>query len=174
MSASLRRIVFVLCTSCLLGRGQVPTPGAIPGSGHATVTVIFKDPANFTDVRENGRPWNSESYLEVLRADVEQAAAARLARGQRLTITFTDIDLAGETRFNQPEQIRIMTTLEVPRATLTFQLIDAEGRILKAGTRELQDLDYLRQAGRPDSRNPLYYDRQLLRHWLQAEFGPPH
>ena len=39
----------------------------------------------------------------------------------------------------------------------------------KEGERKLQDPEYLTQAGRPGSQEPLYYDKQLLKRWLQNE-----
>lgn len=134
------------------------------------VTVTFQDPDKFTDVRETGSTITSIYYLDELRHCLQQTASPLLAPGQKLAITVTDIDLAGENLFNQPHMIRIMKDLYPPRVHLKFQLLAADGRVLKEGERKLQDLDYLMQAGRPGSQDPLYYDKELLKRWLQNEF----
>jgi hypothetical protein len=134
------------------------------------VTVTFQDPDNFTDVRENGSSITSTYYLDVLRTCLQQTASPLLAAGQKLVITVTDIDLAGENLFNQPHQIRVLKDIYAPRVKLKFQLIAADGTVVKEGERKLQDLDYLMQAGRPGSQETLYYDKQLLKQWLEKEF----
>ncbi len=155
--------------------GLVLTTGFAPQLAAAAktpdnVTVTFQDPDKFSDVLENGRNDNSTYFLDELRNCLQQTAAPLLAAGQKLTITVTDIDLAGETRFNQPNQIRVMKEIYAPRAQLKFQLLGADGKMVKEGERKLQDLDYLMQAGRPGSQEPLYYDKLLLKRWLQDEF----
>ena len=151
--------------------GSGPRPAADKISSD-NVTITFQDPDNFTDVRENGRNDTSTYYLDELRHCLQQTAAPLLAPGQKLAITVTDIDLAGETRFNQPHQIRVMKDIYAPRVHLKFQLLGADGKVMKEGERKLQDLDYLMQAGRPGASEPLYYDKLLLRQWLQHELKP--
>lgn len=147
--------------------GTVHSSAVNPPDG---VTVTFQDPDKFTDVRENGSNDNSASDLDELQACLQQAASPALAAGQKLAITITDIDLAGENRLNQPDQIRVMKDVYPPRVSLKFQLIGADGKVLKEGERKLQDLDYLAQSGRPGSQEPLYYDKQLLKDWARKEF----
>ncbi len=147
---------------------------AAPAKTADNVTVTFHEPEKFTDVLENGSNLTSTYYLDQLRDCLLTAAAPLLARGEKLAITVTDIDLAGETRFNQPHQIRIMKDIYVPRIALNFQLLGADGKVLKEGERKLVDLNYMMQLRRLGSDQPLYYDKQLLTSWLQAEFKAKH
>ncbi len=134
------------------------------------VTVTFQDPDKFTDVLENGFNTTSTYYLDLLRDCLMQNASPLLAAGQKLAITVTDVDLAGETRFNQPHQIRVIKDIYMPRVQLKFQLLGADGRMVKEGERKLVDRDFMLQAGHPGSDEPLYYDRQLLKQWVRDEF----
>lgn len=134
------------------------------------VTVTFHEPESFTDVLENGSSLTSTYYLEQLRECLQTAATPLLEAGQKLAITFTDVDLAGETRFNQPHQIRIMKDIYAPRVVLNFRLLGSDGKIMKEGERKLSDLNYMMQLRRPGSEQPLFYDKQLLTQWLQDEF----
>jgi hypothetical protein len=134
------------------------------------VTVTFLDPDKFTDVLENGSSLTSTYYLEELRDCLQKAAAPLLAEGQKLAVTVTDVDLAGETRFNQPQQIRIMKDIYMPRAELKFQLLGADGKVVAEGTRRLIDRNFMLQVRIPGSEEPLYYDKQMLKQWVRAEF----
>ncbi len=134
------------------------------------VTVTFQNPDNFSDVLENNSNLTSTYYLDQLRDCLLQTAAPLLAAGQKLVLTVIDIDLAGETRFNQPHQIRVMKDIYIPRAHLKFQLLGADGKVLQEGERKLSDMNYQSQVRRPGSDEPLYYDKQLLKQWLRDEF----
>lgn len=157
--------------------GVLVTAGfaAQPGSAVKTpdnVTVIFQDADKFTDVLENNSNTTSTYYLDQLRDVLIKTAAPLLAPGQKLAITVTDIDLAGETRFNQPSQIRVIKDVYVPRAELKFQLLGADGKVVKEGTRKLSDLNYQTRLRGIGSDQPLYYDKLLLKEWVQSEFKP--
>lgn len=145
-------------------------PAAAAPKAKDNVTVNFQDPDKFTDVLENNSNSTSTYFLDQLKGCLQETASPLLAPGQKLVITVTDIDLAGETRFNQPDQIRIMKDIYAPRAELKFELLGADGKVLKSGERRLVDHDYLMQAGRVGTSEPLFYDKQLLKDWLQREF----
>ena len=133
------------------------------------VTVVFQDPDNFTDVRDSHTNMNSSSDLDELRDYVQKTATPLLAAGSKLTITFLDIDLAGDIRPDK-DNIRFMTGTTIPRAHVKFQLIGANSRVTKEGDRKLSDMNYqnsIRTIGRDD---PLFYDKQLLKDWITKEF----
>ena len=134
------------------------------------VTVVYVEPDKFTDVLENGTNIVSTYYLDQLRDTLLQAAAPLVPAGQKLTITVTDIDLAGETRFNQPHQIRIMKDIYVPRVFLKFQVVDTDGKVVKEGERRLINMDYLNDMRGFNSSEPLYHDKKLLTEWVGKEF----
>lgn len=141
-----------------------------PVAAADNVSVTFQDPDKFTDVRENNSTTNSTYYLDELKACLKETAALRLAAGQKLNITVTDVDLAGENLFNQPNRIRIYRQIDAPRVKLKFQLLAADGTVLKEGTRNLTDTYYLNNLRLPGSQDPLYYDKQLLIQWVRDEF----
>jgi energy-coupling factor transporter ATP-binding protein EcfA2 len=133
------------------------------------VTVVFQDPDNFTDVRDSHTNMNSSSDLDELRDYVQKTATPLLAGGSKLTITFLDIDLAGDIRPDK-DNIRFMTGTTIPRAHVKFQLIGGNGKVTKEGDRKLSDMNYqnsIRTIGRDD---PLFYDKQLLKEWITKEF----
>jgi hypothetical protein len=134
-----------------------------------SVTVVFQDPDNFTDAKESHTNFTSTAALEELRDYVQQTASHLIPAGSKLTVTFLDLDFAGMIRPDK-DNIRFMTGVTPPRAHVKFQLVDAAGKVIKEDERRLSDMNYqqtVRVQGRSD---PLVYDKQLLRDWLEKEF----
>ena len=101
---------------------------------------------------------------------MQETASPLIAGDERLAITVTDVDLAGENLFTQPDQIRIMRDIYAPRVKLKFRLLAADGKVLKEGERFLTDPFYLYNIRLPASQDPLYYDKALLKDWVRHEF----
>jgi DUF3016 family protein len=133
------------------------------------VTVNFQDPERFTDAGDRHTTQTSTAHLDELRDYVQKTAAPLLPAGTKLSITFLDLDLAGQIRPDH-DNIRVMTGTTAPHAHIKFQLLGADGRPVKEGERRLSDIDYqnsTRTHGRDDS---LFYDKQMLKDWLEKEF----
>ncbi len=133
------------------------------------VTVNFEDPDKFTDISDSHSNLTSTADLDELRNYLRQTAAPLLSAGSQLSVTFLDIDLAGQIRPDK-DNIRLMTGTTIPRAHLKFQLFDAEGKVVKEGDRKLSDLNYQNSIGLVGRNDPLFYDKQLLKDWLRKEF----
>jgi hypothetical protein len=153
--------------------GEITLRHANGGSSAANssepVSVDFQNPDKFTDVRERHSNETSTAILDELRQYVQRTATPLLSSGSKLTVTFLDVDLAGDTRPDK-DDIRVMTGTTLPRAHLKFRLVDANGKVRKEGERKLSDLNYQSSGtiiGRDD---PLYYDKQLLKDWITKEF----
>jgi len=143
--------------------------GASAENSAEPVVVNFQNPDKFTDVRERNSNETSPALLEELRQFVQRTATPLLATGSKLTVTFTDIDLAGDTRPDK-DGIRVMTGTTLPRAHLKFRLVDANGKVRKEGERRLSDLNYQNSGTLVGRDDPLYYDKQLLKDWIAKEF----
>ena len=146
-------------------------------SGGPRVEVAFFEPAHFTDVRDSypiGSDQGRDATLAELKSYLVERALHCLAPGQKLTITVTDVDLAGDFepwRGAQWGDVRVVRDIYPPCIELSFQLKDAEGTIVKSGKRTLRDLTFqMRLSLNTD--DPLRYDKGLLDDWLSAEFRP--
>src|SRR3954464_9487729 len=133
----------VVLAAALFAGGCQSTPTNPNPAASADVTVNFTDPDKFTDVRDsvNGRP--SQYYLDELTRYVKEESARHLTSGQKLTVTFKDIDLAGDIPPGSIHDVRIMKEIYIPRMELHFQLMDAAGAVLKEADRRLVDLNYM-------------------------------
>lgn len=151
---------------------QGPPAQPDPDETWRGVTVRFQDPDNFTDAVEDSPGSTSAYYLDELREYVQRIAASRLAAGQRLTIVFLDLDLAGYIRPDR-HNLRVLTGGSPPRAHLRFQLIGSDGQPLREGEQQLSDPSYQFNAPLPGRDEPLYYEKQMLRDWILQEFAAP-
>lgn len=136
------------------------------------VTVKFKESDKFTDAASRFNSGTDQHYLDDLSAHLQKVADREIAPGQKLEVTITDIDLAGEfipTNVNM-QDVRIIKDIYIPRLTLSFKLLDADGKVIKEGERKLTDLNFMNNIGLIGRDQPLYYDKALLSDWVRKEF----
>ena len=135
------------------------------------VVVTFENPEKFTDVKDSqtGTEKGRDHYLKEIRTLVEEEASHLLPEGRKLTLTFTDIDLAGDYLPSMPlgRDVRVMKDIYMPRMKFTFTITDAAGAVVKEGSERLTDMNYLQTAGIVNRGEPLFYDKAMLRDWLR-------
>jgi hypothetical protein len=135
------------------------------------VTVEFTDPDSFRDIRESMAGTVDENAVATLRAYLKDNAPRHLQSGQKLRVTFTDVDLAGDfVPGVEAERIRLVKAIYIPRQEFSFEVTDAAGTIVKQGKRTLTDLDFQMNVSRIGSDQPYFYDKILLEEWLRKEF----
>ena len=142
-------------------------------SPSSTVEVNFENSDKFTDVKDSygASERTNESYLRTLKEHLERTATKRLPAGQRLSVTITDIDMAGDFepwRAPQFQDVRIVKDIYPPRIDLSFRLMDANGTVLAEGQRELRDLSFNMRTGLPTN-DTLRHEKALLDDWLRRE-----
>lgn len=168
---TLRHLLFAL----LAGMLAVFSAGVL-AADKSPVTVHYKDPQHFTEVRlarMAGVP-ESDHYLDVIRSFLEKRGARILKPGQHLDITITDIDLAGEYEpwlGPQMSTIRIIRDIYPPRINLDFTLYAADGSVLRKGSRKLIGMGIMDTVSFSDQ-DPRRYEKALLQRWLRR--GPEH
>ncbi len=165
----------LLLTVGLVAGFSLPwTAGAQSTSAEPTVEVTFVEPENFTDVKDrySAQKEVAQHYLNTLKEHVQRAAGKRLQPGQRLKVTITDIDMAGDFepwRSPQLQDVRIIKDIYPPRIDLSYQLLDANGTVVAEGKRELRDLAFnMRTTGLPTS-DSLRHEKALLDDWLRRD-----
>jgi hypothetical protein len=136
--------------------------------------VVFFEPEKFTDVRDSYMGDSTRTtYLDQIRDYVLEQAKYYVPEGHKLTVTFTDIDMAGDFEpWHGPRwtDVRIVKDIYPPRINLTFRLEDAAGRVVKEGKRELRDLGFLMKITMTFRDDPVRHEKGLLADWIQAEF----
>ena len=168
-----RITLFTLLTACSLGMPKLAQAAEKPPQ---TVTVTYDHPEHFTETREEkslAPTRASNDYLTTLKSYIEQRAAKMLPAGERLDVVITDIDRAGSFEpwhGGSLREVRIIKDIYPPRIDLNFRLLDADGKIIREGTRKLRDPGFLTSNTAPTSDDSLRYEKRLIDRWLRK--GP--
>jgi hypothetical protein len=141
------------------------------------VSVVFTHHEKYTDLKLTCVSGDGEAraLMSKLTRFLREAGARRVPEGQRLEITVSNIDMAGEIEsWRGPGRcdLRIVKDVYPPRIDLQFRLLGAGGAEVRAGTRHLQDSNYLTNAA-PVTADHLRHEKALLLDWLRSELRDP-
>jgi hypothetical protein len=169
------------CLASLLGFGAAgvllaatPVTASVSPADQTAkrVEVIFDHPEKFTDIKGDSMdsPKGRDVMLDQIRDILETAGAGIIPAGQKLTMTFTDIDLAGEYepwRGGQWSDVRIIKDIYPPRFVFSYKLTDAAGKVLKEDKVDLRDLTFMMRV--TISRDePLRFEKDILGDWVRS------
>lgn len=103
---------------------------------------------------------------------LRKEAGERLAPGQSMDVTITDIQRAG--RFEPGlgfrwDSVRIMRDIYPPRMTLDVRITGADGQVLAQGQHKLADTSYLMNSSLLGNTDPLRYEKRMIDDWLRRE-----
>lgn len=139
------------------------------------VEVNFSEPEKFTDAADGprGSDHGRDGNLQTLKQHLIERASRVLPEGQRLSVTITDVDLAGEVepwRTGAAQDVRLIKDIYSPRISLDYRITDAAGAVVKEGSARLSDLSFNMKlhANRSD---PRVYEKDLLDGWVRSELG---
>jgi hypothetical protein len=136
------------------------------------VNVIFDHPGNFTDVKDSnfGTDSGRDAILSRIRDFLVRESTRFLPAGDNLTITFTDIDLAGEYepgRGPRWDNVRIVKDIYPPAFKFTYSVTDSSGKVLKQGTENIRDLNFQTRLV-IDNTDSLRYEKDVLKDWVHS------
>lgn len=143
--------------------------GAQPGE----VTIQYVHPEKFTDFSIYGRDyrWSASYFAREISGDLRSILTRRFP-GSKLTLRFTDIDLAGSSRTSRGggRDVRVVRSEMTPaRMSFGFLLQDSAGKTLANGSTRITDTTHHSLSLRhPSSSEPLYYEKQMLEKWLKS------
>ena len=111
----------------------------------SSVTLTFKDGGKFVDYELTGE--NRKKSLKILTNDFQTLfdllAKNYLTEDQKMEVTVTNIDLAGDIKFNQlstGQKIRVLKDINFIRLYFDYQVKASDGELLKEGQYELKEL----------------------------------
>lgn len=134
--------------------------------------VIFDHPENFTDVKDADFPTDKgrDAILATIRGYLVQRTASLVPDGDSLTITFTDIHLAGSFEpWHGPQwsDVRIIKPIYPPAFKFSYSVTDSSGRVVKQGNENIRDLDFQNRIT-VDPSDPLHYEKDILGDWARS------
>jgi hypothetical protein len=137
--------------------------------------ILFDHPEKFTDVKDfymatdRGR----DEILGRIREFMVREAAHYVPEGSKLTVTFTDIDLAGDFepwRGPQYDEVRIVKDIYPPAFKFTYTLTDSSGRVVKEGSENIRDMNFQMRL-LINSNDSLRYEKDILTEWMRMKLG---
>ena len=146
-------------------------------SARAAVDVEFIDPEHFSDINNHvplASPGPSE-VLDILSRHLVMLGAHCVDSGQTLEIRVSDVRLAGQLagargHLRNPE-VRILDEVDWPSLSLSWQLVDASGKVLRQARETVNDMDYLHHATMLDTApEDLPHERAMLSRWFEQRF----
>jgi hypothetical protein len=166
---------FRLTLSALVGLAAVVGVQAADAKSSPRAEVNFSEPEKFADAADGqrGSDYGRDANLAELRDHIVRKANTYIPEGQKLVVTVTDVDLAGEIepwRSPQLQDVRIIKEIYTPRIDLSYKLLDAGGAVVKEGKSQLRDLTFMMNIN-PNRNDPRIYEKALLDDWLRKEFG---
>ena len=167
------KVFFLGILLCAAGAGLAFAAAPTAPKPAPRVSVIFVEPQNFTDVKEDSWSDNSSDLLDQIQKFMCETGESYMATGMNLAIKVTDITLAGKFepwRGARFDNVRIVRAIYPPSIKLEFRLTDGKGNIIKEGTREITDLAFEMRTAWPTG-DSLRYEKDMLRDWFREEFG---
>lgn len=143
----------------------------ISSAASAEVEVVFEDPESYRDIEygyHNVRR-GIKVHLPEIKKHIEKQGKRFLKEGQTLSMTITDIDLAGDYEpWRSPswDDVRIVKSIYPPRIKFTYELKDAEGNILSSGEEKISDISFQYRV-RISYHDELFYDKEMITDWMR-------
>lgn len=133
-----------------------------------TVEVQWLKPDNYADAGRSGV--DRERVMKNL-GDHLQKLGKQLPDGQVLKLTVTDLNLAGEIEPFRWHDLRVLRgRADWPQMSLRYTL-SADGRTLKSGEAQLQDMGYNLSSPANLRQEDLGYEKRMVNDWFKATFG---
>lgn len=144
----------------------------------AEIKVEFVEPeGGYTDFSLDSRHTpRARAALEAeITEYIQRLAARHLPAKAQLKLTFNDMDLAGAYEPWRPrlDNVRIIRDVYPPRLQFSYELRDQSGALVKQGSTQLTDLDFLRRVYTQPTSDQLRFEKRLLREWFQQTFEQP-
>ena len=131
----------------------------------ATASIGWVNPDNYTDIK-NPTSQGRKAYRERVFGNLESQLAElaeQLPESQHLTISVTDLKLAGRLRGNK---VRVDPYVYPPRISFRYQLSDSQGESLNQGEEKLTGQRSSAPRGHSTNDISFYYEKALLTDWF--------
>ncbi|MBC3766589.1 DUF3016 domain-containing protein [Neptunicella marina] len=149
-----------------------------PVFAQAELDIDWQKPDEYRDVKPVSQTKASyQKHVFKTLAEELTKQLEDLPDGYKLSMTVTNLDLAGEVwpgmmvGIDTSSDIRLVKQMDIPRMDFSYQLTDASGVVVKEGDEELKDMAFMDRGSRIGSRQPLYYEKEMLKRWVRETFS---
>lgn len=141
----------------------------------AELEITWQDPENYTDMLTSNSIQKRFQAKTFKKLDSTLAQLTeKLPEGQKLLVKVKDVDLAGRVSValtNSNYGPRVFNSLDMPRMTFTYQLVDSNGVVLQESAVNLEDPMFLSSFNPRRNNGSLPYEKRMLRNWFKEEFA---
>lgn len=137
----------------------------------ATVEVTFTEPEKYVDIRSGDV--NRKHYRKNVFYNIEKQLkklAKKLPEDNILKVDVIDIDLAGDIRLIDARSIRVVKEPLAPRLKFTYQLLDKNNKVIKAGEENIRDASFLMHQSIRYRNESFGHEKKLLARWFRDTF----
>lgn len=171
------KVQFLLLASVLSCSAVWAADGAKtdPVTEAELVKIVWQNPKDFRDIKSSGEIQSryEQRLFDTLTSNINKEAAKVLKPNQKLEMTVTDVDLAGDMRptFGATvDDLRVVKELYPPRMTFSYQVLE-NGSVIIAGDEKLSDMGFM--SGIQSINNkPFMYETKMLSDWLKKTVAP--
>ena len=150
----------------LLSVSFIFTPNAFAANSEVTWTD-YKSYRDIDPGNEGRKQFRERTFKDLEKHFAK--LASNLPEDHRLKIDVTDVDLAGDTNAAGINRTRIIKQLYSPRMNFSYQLLNAEGEVVKSEEVVVRDMNFM--SGRLKYRNTsLPYEKKMLDDWFESTF----
>ncbi|MDT3318692.1 DUF3016 domain-containing protein [Shewanella sp. SP1S2-4] len=162
----------VLSCSAAWAAGEAPVN---PVTEDGVVKIVWQSPKDFRDIKSSGEIQSryEKRLFETLTENINKEAAKILKPNQKLEMTITDVDLAGDMRPTfgaTANDLRIIKDIYPPRITFSYQVLEND-KVIIAGDEKLTDMGFMGGI-QSLSDKPFMYETKMLTDWLKKTIAP--
>jgi hypothetical protein len=147
------------------------TLGVSPNAFSAASEVTWKDYKSYRDINsgtEGKKHFRERTFNEFEKHFAKLAES--LPEDQLLKIEVTDVDLAGDTNAAGINRVRIIKELYIPRMEFSYQLLDANSKVVLADEVKLKDMNFMSNSQLKYRNKALGYEKKMLDDWFETTF----
>lgn len=162
----------VLSCSAVWAADEVKTD---PVTEDGIVKILWQSPKDFRDIESSGEIQSryETRLFDTLTKNINKEASKILKPNQKLEMTVTDIDLAGDMRPTfgaTADDLRVVKDIYPPRMTFSYQVLE-NGKVIIAGDEKLSDMGFL-SGIQSQTDKPFMHETQMLTDWLKKAIAP--
>lgn len=153
---------------------------AAPAMATASVDVTWENPKDYADVRPSNESRTGFQKRTFAQLDKHIAKLAeKLPDDYKLSMTVTDLDLAGQVWPSSfvglgnggANDVRLIKRVHIPRMEFSYTLTDATGAVVKSADVNIKDMNFMESIARMRNSDPLRYEKNMLGEWFRDELS---
>ena len=181
----MKHLIILLCASSMMlstasaaKSPPPPNPEELQRSEEMKrVEVEWVNPSDYSDIRPSNQSRSRfrDRTFKHLEEHLEELAS-RLPEGQRLKLSVTNLDLAGQVwpahmiGLGFGSDVRLIERVDIPRMNFSYQLLDGSGAIIRTGEEKLKDMAFQERAIARYRNETLRYEKTMIKDWFVDNF----